>query len=75
MRGRPGLEDDLDHAYFDAERRRHPAPRLTTRQQELLRLVAAGHTNAQIARRLGISEGLCAATWKTSTAYCTDTIL
>jgi len=42
---------------FDAERRRHPAPRLTARHWELLHLVAAGHTNAQIARRLGISEG------------------
>jgi len=51
------LRPHLHQAYFDAERRRHPAPRLTTRQQELLRLVAAGHTNAQIARRLGISEG------------------
>jgi DNA-binding CsgD family transcriptional regulator len=51
------LRPHLHHAYFDAERRRHPAPRLTTRQQELLPLVAAGHTNAQIARRLGISEG------------------
>jgi DNA-binding NarL/FixJ family response regulator len=30
---------------------------LTVRQRELLHLVAAGHTNAQIARRLGISEG------------------
>jgi DNA-binding CsgD family transcriptional regulator len=44
-------------AYADAERRRRPAPRLTARQQETLNLVAAGHTNAQIARRLGISEG------------------
>ena len=42
---------------MDAERRRHPVPRLTPRQWELLRLVAAGHTNVQIARRLGISEG------------------
>jgi DNA-binding CsgD family transcriptional regulator len=32
-----------------------PLP-LTPRHQELLRLVAAGHTNAQIARRLGITE-------------------
>ena len=32
-------------------------PRLTPRQKDLLRLVAAGHTNSQIARRLGISEG------------------
>ena len=29
---------------------------LTARHWELLHLVAAGHTNAQIARRLGISE-------------------
>jgi DNA-binding NarL/FixJ family response regulator len=30
---------------------------LTPRQMQLLRLVADGHTNAQIARRLGLSEG------------------
>ena len=51
------LRPHLHHAYLEAERRRHPAPRLTPRQKELLRLLAAGHTNTQIARRLGISEG------------------
>jgi DNA-binding CsgD family transcriptional regulator len=51
------LRPHLHQAYLDAERRRHPAPKLTARQRELLFLVAAGHTNAQIARRLGISEG------------------
>jgi len=51
------LRPHLHQAFLEAERRRHPAPRLTPRQNELLRLVAAGHTNAQIARRLGISEG------------------
>jgi len=51
------LRPHLHQAYLDAERRRHPAPRLTTRHWELLHLVAAGRTNAQIARRLGISEG------------------
>ena len=51
------LRPHLHQAYLDAERRRHPTPRLTARQQELLNLVAAGHTNTQIARRLGISEG------------------
>ena len=51
------LGPHLDRAYLDAERRRHPVPQLTPRQKELVRLVAAGHTNAQIARRLGISEG------------------
>jgi DNA-binding CsgD family transcriptional regulator len=51
------LRPHVHQAYLDAERRRHPAPRLTPRQKDLLRLVAAGHTNTQIARRLGISEG------------------
>ena len=51
------LRPHLHQAYLDAERRRHPAPKLTPRHWELLHLVAAGHTNAQIARRLGISEG------------------
>jgi DNA-binding NarL/FixJ family response regulator len=50
------LRPHLHQAYLDAERRRHPVPRLTPRQTGLLQLVAAGHTNAQIARRLGISE-------------------
>jgi DNA-binding NarL/FixJ family response regulator len=47
----------LYQAYLDAERRHHPVPRLTPRQKELLGLVAAGYTNTQIARRLGITEG------------------
>jgi DNA-binding CsgD family transcriptional regulator len=50
------LAPHLARAYLDAERRRHPVPRLTPRQDDLLRLLAAGHTNTQIARRLGISE-------------------
>jgi len=51
------LRPHLHQAYLDAERRRHPVPRLTPRQWELLRLLAAGHTNTQIARQLGLSEG------------------
>jgi DNA-binding NarL/FixJ family response regulator len=51
------LRPHLHQAYLDAERRRRGIPQLTRRQWELLRLVAAGHTNAQIARRLGLSEG------------------
>jgi DNA-binding CsgD family transcriptional regulator len=51
------LRPHLHQAYLAAERRRHPVPRLTPRQNELLRLLAAGHTNTQIARQLGISEG------------------
>jgi DNA-binding CsgD family transcriptional regulator len=51
------LGPHLDQAYLDAERRRHPVPRLTSRQTDLLHLVAAGYTNTQIARRLGLSAG------------------
>ena len=51
------LRPHLHRAYQDAEQRRTPAPQLTPRQWELLHLAAAGHTNAQIARQLGISEG------------------
>ena len=50
------LRPHLHQAYLDTERRCHPTPPLTPRQRELLRLVAAGHTNAQIARRLGVTE-------------------
>jgi DNA-binding CsgD family transcriptional regulator len=51
------LRPHLHQAYLAAERRRHPMPRLTPRQNELLGLLAAGRTNSQIARQLGISEG------------------
>jgi DNA-binding CsgD family transcriptional regulator len=51
------LRPHLQQAYLDAERRRRSGPRLTARQRELLRLLAAGRTNTQIARQLGISEG------------------
>jgi DNA-binding NarL/FixJ family response regulator len=51
------LRPHLHQAFLNAERHRHPVPRLTPRQNELLRLVAAGHTNAQIARRLGVTQG------------------
>jgi DNA-binding CsgD family transcriptional regulator len=43
-------------AYLVSERRRHPVPDLTPRKWELMRLVAAGRTNIQIARQLGLSE-------------------
>jgi DNA-binding CsgD family transcriptional regulator len=51
------LRPHLQQAYLDAERRRSPVPELTPRQWELLRLIAAGSTNIQIARQLGLSEG------------------
>jgi DNA-binding CsgD family transcriptional regulator len=51
------LRPHVAQIYLDTERRRHPVPRLTPRQWELLHLLAAGRTNTQIARRLGISEG------------------
>jgi DNA-binding CsgD family transcriptional regulator len=51
------LRPHLHQAYRDAERRRDPVPQLTPRHWDLLHLLAAGHTNTQIARRLGLSEG------------------
>jgi DNA-binding NarL/FixJ family response regulator len=50
------LRPHLHQAYLDAECHRWHG-QLTPRQRDLLRLVAAGHTNTQIGRRLGISEG------------------
>ena len=51
------LRPHLHEAYLTAERRRQGTPELTPRQRELLRLAAEGHTNAQIGRSLGLSEG------------------
>ena len=51
------LRPHLHEAYLTAERRRQGTPELTPRQRELLHLVAEGHTNAQIGRSLGLSEG------------------
>jgi DNA-binding CsgD family transcriptional regulator len=51
------LRPHLREAYLDAQRHQRGIPGLTARQWDLLRLVAAGGTNAQIAHRLGISEG------------------
>ena len=51
------LRPHLHQAYLDAERRRQTGADLTPRQRQLLDLVAAGCTNAQIARRLNIAEG------------------
>jgi DNA-binding NarL/FixJ family response regulator len=50
------LRPHLHAVYQDAQRRQAGAPRLTARQWELLRLVAAGHSNADIARQLFLSE-------------------
>jgi DNA-binding CsgD family transcriptional regulator len=51
------LRPHLYQAYLDAEDRRRPGFGLTARQWQVLELLAAGHTNGQIARRLGVSEG------------------
>lgn len=51
------LRPHLYEAYIDGERRSRGVPDLTERQWQLMRLVAAGYSNAQIARRLFISEG------------------
>jgi DNA-binding CsgD family transcriptional regulator len=49
------LRPHLQAAYVAAERKRRGLLPLTRRQQEILRYVAAGYSNSQIARRLGIS--------------------
>ena len=51
------LRPHLHQAYLDTQRRRDDKPELTHRQRELMVLVAAGQTNIQIARQLGLSEG------------------
>lgn len=51
------LRPHLHQAYLDTQRRRSDKPELTHRQRELMVLVAAGQTNIQIARQLGLSEG------------------
>jgi DNA-binding NarL/FixJ family response regulator len=43
-------------AYQAQSSRRRPRPDLTARQRELLRLVAHGKTNRQIARHMGVTE-------------------
>ncbi len=51
------LRPHLHAIYQESQRRRAGVPRLTVRQWELLRLVAAGHSNADIARDLSLSQG------------------
>jgi DNA-binding CsgD family transcriptional regulator len=50
------LRPHLQAAYDRAKRRRRAILPLTGRQREILQLVAAGHSNRQIARRLFVSE-------------------
>jgi DNA-binding CsgD family transcriptional regulator len=54
------LRPHLQQAWFAAERRRRGVLPLTVRQQEILRFVAAGYSNGQIARRLQVSEATVA---------------
>ena len=51
------LRPHLQQALVNAERRRNPVPDLTPRHWDLLHLLAAGRTNTQIARQLGLAEG------------------
>ncbi|HEV2240643.1 MAG TPA: helix-turn-helix transcriptional regulator [Streptosporangiaceae bacterium] len=51
------LRPHLYQTWADVQRQRCGTPALTPRQRELLGLVAAGHTNGQIARKLNISAG------------------
>ncbi len=49
------LRPHLNELYQELARRRKAVPELTSRQWQLLRLLAAGHTNADIARELVVS--------------------
>jgi DNA-binding CsgD family transcriptional regulator len=51
------LRPHLHQAYRTAERSRRGIPALTPRQWDVLNLVAAGDSNTQVARRLGLSPG------------------
>lgn len=51
------LRPHLVAVYRSAERRRLAPATLTARQSELLRYVSQGFTNAQVARRMRLSEG------------------
>jgi DNA-binding CsgD family transcriptional regulator len=51
------LRPHLHMAYLESERRRRGVDGLTKRQTQVLACVAAGYSNTQIARRLGMSEG------------------
>jgi DNA-binding NarL/FixJ family response regulator len=50
------LDPKVARALVDARRAQRPARELSGREEEVLRLVATGLANKQIARRLGISE-------------------
>jgi DNA-binding NarL/FixJ family response regulator len=50
------LDPKAARVLLDAQRVLRPAQDLSAREEEVLRLVAAGLANKQIARRLGISE-------------------
>jgi DNA-binding CsgD family transcriptional regulator len=54
------LRPHLREAWIAAERRRRGMLPLTARQQEILRYVAAGYSNGQIARRLQVSDATVA---------------
>jgi DNA-binding NarL/FixJ family response regulator len=50
------LDPDAARVLLESQRGQRPATRLSTRETEVLNLVATGLPNKQIARRLGITE-------------------
>jgi DNA-binding NarL/FixJ family response regulator len=55
--GRSVVDPDLVRELFEAQRRSDPLGELTTREREVLALMAEGRSNAGIARRLWLAGG------------------
>jgi DNA-binding NarL/FixJ family response regulator len=54
--GGTALDPEIVAAMLARHSHRHPAGRLTNRQQEILALMAEGRSNAAIAQRLSLTE-------------------